>query len=171
LDHAIFLVLGYPFGCGIDIWSAGCSIFELYTGKVLFPGRSNNHMLKLMLDLKGKMHSKLIRHSSFGSEYFNIERNGEFLYDESDCASIKVLMVFYELYLIGFQGLKRPIVYSNPVRNLKSIILDQSMSAKEKHVASLLADLIDKCIELNPERRLSARTALAHPFLCHDFSI
>ncbi|MEQ2214459.1 Serine/threonine-protein kinase PRP4, partial [Xenoophorus captivus] len=30
----------------------------LYTGKILLPGSSNNHMLKLAMDLKGKMPNK-----------------------------------------------------------------------------------------------------------------
>lgn len=36
----------------MDMWSVGCVIYELFTGKILFPGRSNNEMLKLMMDAK-----------------------------------------------------------------------------------------------------------------------
>ena len=32
-----------------EVWSAGCTIFELVTGKFLFTGRDNNHMLFLMM--------------------------------------------------------------------------------------------------------------------------
>lgn len=44
---------------GIDMWSVGCTLYELYTGKILFPGKTNNHMLKLAMDLKGKMPNKV----------------------------------------------------------------------------------------------------------------
>ena len=45
-------MLGIPYDCGIDMWAAGCSVYELYTGHILFPGnalpgRDNNEMLKV----------------------------------------------------------------------------------------------------------------------------
>lgn len=38
----------------MDMWSIGCVIYELFTGQILFPGRTNNEMLKLMMDVKGE---------------------------------------------------------------------------------------------------------------------
>uniref|UniRef100_A0A8C1RCQ1 Serine/threonine-protein kinase PRP4 homolog n=1 Tax=Cyprinus carpio TaxID=7962 RepID=A0A8C1RCQ1_CYPCA len=52
------IVIGKLYDYGIDMWSVGCTLYELYTGKILFPGSSNNHMLKLAMDLKGKMPNK-----------------------------------------------------------------------------------------------------------------
>lgn len=37
----------------MDMWSVGCVIYELFTGHILFPGKTNNEMLKLMMDVKG----------------------------------------------------------------------------------------------------------------------
>ena len=48
------IILGLPYDYAIDIWSAGCTLFELYTGKILFPGRSNNQMLRLMMECRGR---------------------------------------------------------------------------------------------------------------------
>jgi len=39
----------------MDMWSLGCVIYEMFTGQYLFPGRSNNAMLKFMMDVKGKI--------------------------------------------------------------------------------------------------------------------
>lgn len=55
-------VIGKPYDYGIDMWSVGCTLYELYTGKILFPGSSNNHMIKLAMDLKGKMPNKVELH-------------------------------------------------------------------------------------------------------------
>uniref|UniRef100_A0A8C2XGT4 Serine/threonine-protein kinase PRP4 homolog n=1 Tax=Cyclopterus lumpus TaxID=8103 RepID=A0A8C2XGT4_CYCLU len=52
------IIIGKPYDYGIDMWSVGCTLHELYTGKILFPGSSNNHMIKLAMDLKGKMPNK-----------------------------------------------------------------------------------------------------------------
>lgn len=45
----------------MDMWSVGCVLYELYTGKILFPGRSNNEMLKLMMDVKGPFPKKMLK--------------------------------------------------------------------------------------------------------------
>lgn len=59
LAFSLSAVIGKPYDYGIDMWSVGCTLYELYTGKILFPGSSNNHMIKLFMDLKGKMPNKV----------------------------------------------------------------------------------------------------------------
>ncbi|XP_049933373.1 callose synthase 10-like isoform X3 [Nymphaea colorata] len=54
-------VLGLPYDHALDIWSVGCCLYELYTGKVHFPGPSNNDMLRLHMELKGPFHKKMLR--------------------------------------------------------------------------------------------------------------
>lgn len=43
------VILGRPFGCAVDVWAVGCVLFEMYTGSYLFPGRTNNDMLKVKI--------------------------------------------------------------------------------------------------------------------------
>lgn len=43
------------YGHPLDLWSVGVTIFELFTGKIMFPGKSNNEMLKHMFDVKVTM--------------------------------------------------------------------------------------------------------------------
>jgi len=35
-------MLGIPYTCGIDMWSFGCIMAELYVGYPIFPGDSEN---------------------------------------------------------------------------------------------------------------------------------
>ena len=37
----------------IDIWSAGCTLGEVMTGKVLFPGENYIEQINLILNLRG----------------------------------------------------------------------------------------------------------------------
>jgi serine/threonine-protein kinase PRP4 len=52
--------LGIPYDPAIDMWSVGCTLYELYTGKILFPGRSNNQMLRYMMELKGRFSKNVV---------------------------------------------------------------------------------------------------------------
>lgn len=45
----------------IDLWSVCVCLYELFTGHVMFPGRCNNDMLRLMMNIKGKVPNKMIK--------------------------------------------------------------------------------------------------------------
>ena len=47
------------------------STYDVYVHRILFPGRTNNHMLQLMMELKGKLPHKLIRRGQFGLQHFD----------------------------------------------------------------------------------------------------
>lgn len=63
-------------------------MYELYTGKIMFPGKTNNDMLKLFMDFKGKIPNKLIRKGMFREQHFDVNCN--FLYTEVDKVTEKV---------------------------------------------------------------------------------
>lgn len=66
-----FTVLGMPYDFGIDVWSIGCTLFELYTGKILFTGRSNNQMLRAIMECRGKFSHKILRKAQFAAFHFD----------------------------------------------------------------------------------------------------
>jgi len=41
------------YGPEVDMWGVGCVLFELLTGKALFPGRDDHHQLELILTMCG----------------------------------------------------------------------------------------------------------------------
>ncbi|CAN1296371.1 Serine/threonine-protein kinase PRP4 homolog, partial [Linum perenne] len=59
------IILGLSYDHPMDIWSVGCCLYELYTGKVLFPGSTNNDMLRLHMELKGPFPKKMLKKVSF----------------------------------------------------------------------------------------------------------
>ena len=68
----------------MDVWSIGCVIYELFTGRILFPGRSNNEMLKLMMDVKGPFPKKMLKKGEFSVQHFEDDPAMSFCLMEMD---------------------------------------------------------------------------------------
>lgn len=88
LFFVLFSVIGRGYDHGIDMWSSAATLYELYTAKILFPGKTNNEMLKLMMDVKGKIPNKVIRKGLFRDKHFDSQYN--FLFTEVDKVTQRV---------------------------------------------------------------------------------
>lgn len=136
------------------MWAVGCTLFELYTGKILFPGKSNNHMLLLMMETKGKLPVRMIKKATLGAMHF--DENNNFMSVEKD-------------RITGADVVKTTII-SKATRDLRSRIMPSSsvqakMGVDELKQLQQFVDLLDKCLMLDPVRRISPREALIHPFV------
>ena len=115
---APFLVLGLPYDGAIDVWSIGCTLYELYTGKILFPGRSNNQMLLHMMELKGRFNSKMVKKAKFGDVYF--DEVGGFLSLERDKVTGAVCIISFPL---PFSDNGRFVYRMSPARCISQSLL------------------------------------------------
>jgi serine/threonine-protein kinase PRP4 len=144
-------MMGLQYGCPIDMWAAAVSIFELFTGKIMFQGKSNNEMLKQIQEVKGKMPHKLIRKGVFSELHFDPDY--DFLYKERDRVSGREIV-----RLIKFQ--EKPL----PGKDLRSMLMPVKLPEAEARKVLQLADLLDKSLTLDPSKRLTPSQALKHPF-------
>jgi serine/threonine-protein kinase PRP4 len=48
------IILGCIPDFQIDVWSAGVTLFELFTGKIMFDGRNNGEILKQIIQMRGR---------------------------------------------------------------------------------------------------------------------
>lgn len=169
------IILGMQYDYAIDMWSAGCTIYELYTGKILFSGKSNNQMLKYFMDLKGKIPNKIIRKGQFKEQHFDQSCN--FLYHEIDKLTERVRVFF--LFCFNFihrcamicniicaqeKVVVMPVIKSS--RNLQQeLIADQNLPEDQHRKVTQLRDLLDSLFALDPSKRISLNQALAHTFI------
>jgi serine/threonine-protein kinase PRP4 len=68
----------------MDMWSIGCVLYELFTGRILFPGRTNNDMLRVMMEVKGPFPRKMLKKGIFVEKHFEDDANLSFALVEED---------------------------------------------------------------------------------------
>lgn len=144
------IILGLPYDTAIDVWSVAVTIYEVATGNIMFPGKSNNQMLKFFMDIKGKFPNKLIRKSTFKEQHF--DSNCNFLYHETDRITER----------------EKITVLTNIQPNrelLLELIAGQSLPQDQLIKIKQLADFLDKCLIIDPSKRLATGQALVHPFI------
>uniref|UniRef100_A0A8B9KIT9 Serine/threonine-protein kinase PRP4 homolog n=1 Tax=Astyanax mexicanus TaxID=7994 RepID=A0A8B9KIT9_ASTMX len=144
------IIIGKPYDYAIDMWSVGCTLYELYTGKILLPGKTNNHMLKLAMDLKGKMPNKMIRKGLFKDQHF--DQNLNFLYTEVDKVTEREKVTVMSSI--------------NPTKDLLiEMVGRQTLPEDQRKKVVQLKDLLDQILVLDPAKRISINQALQHPYI------
>ncbi|KAM0936997.1 putative protein kinase CMGC-DYRK-PRP4 family [Dioscorea sansibarensis] len=143
------IILGLPYDHPMDVWSVGCCLYELYSGKVLFPGPSNNDMLRLHMELKGPFPKKMLRKGAFTEQHFDQDLNFHATEDDPVTKkTIKRLLLNIKLKDIGM------LISGSPGE-------DPKMLANFK-------DLLERIFVLDPEKRMTVSQALSHPFITDE---
>jgi len=71
------IVLGIPYSQAADMWSLGCIIAELTTGRPLFPAIDENELLELFIMVIGIPPPEMIEKAKKKNKFF--DKNGKFV--------------------------------------------------------------------------------------------
>eukprot|EP00746_Dinoflagellata_sp_MGD_P166384 gnl/MRDRNA2_/MRDRNA2_96222_c0_seq1.p1 gnl/MRDRNA2_/MRDRNA2_96222_c0~~gnl/MRDRNA2_/MRDRNA2_96222_c0_seq1.p1 ORF type:complete len:670 (-),score=173.86 gnl/MRDRNA2_/MRDRNA2_96222_c0_seq1:22-2031(-) len=157
------IILGQEYGPPADNFAMGAALYELFTGKILLPGRSNNDMLRWMMEVKGKFSNKMIKRgeSSITKNHFNANMDFKFI-DVDKGTRKKVVRVITD----GFQSNRRTFDDMIMARvgpdKRKSQEPDDVLYCKK---AKQFADILEKLTMLDPEKRMPADEGLSHVFV------
>jgi serine/threonine-protein kinase PRP4 len=154
------IILGLAYDEHIDMWSLGTVVFELFTGKVMFPGASNNDMLRLYMETFGDMPRKKIlkKTAMFYSQHFDDQ--GNFLQRKHDSLSgVDISQV------VVFSNSKPTRDLMRMLRDAAALDVDSNRDRKGQDDVALLYDLLCKMLALDSTRRITVEEALRHPFL------
>ena len=69
------VLLGLPYDAAVDMWSFGCILVELLTGRPLFPAHDERHLLEYFVLRIGNIPDHMITNSTKAKRFFDINRN------------------------------------------------------------------------------------------------
>lgn len=133
----------------IDMWSLGCILAELLTGFPLLPGEDEADQLACIIELLGMPPPKLLEQSKRAKNFINSKG-----YPRYCTASV---LPDGTTVLTG--GLSRLGKTRGPPGSKE---LRRALKGCDDH---LFLDFIQRCLEWDPEQRMSPNTALRHAWL------
>nr|XP_031300150.1 dual specificity tyrosine-phosphorylation-regulated kinase 4 [Camelus dromedarius] len=114
------VILGHPYNMAVDMWSLGCIMAELFTGRPLFPGEDEAEQLACIMEVLGLPPTRFIQTASRKQTFFdskgfpkNITNNrGEKRYPDSK--DLTMVLKTYDTSFLDF--LRRCLVWEPSLR-------------------------------------------------------
>ncbi|KAK0345861.1 U4/U6 small nuclear ribonucleoprotein prp4 [Friedmanniomyces endolithicus] len=152
------VILGMPFDYAIDMWSIGCTLFELYTGRILFAGADNNHMLRAIQECRGKIPIRMLKqsHPDQRDRHFDVENN--FFSQDRNKTTGKVSLRQVNFKSAGEAG---KTLRERMAGNAKGL------GVQEMREHASFVELVERCLQLDPGKRVTPNEALRSGFVAH----
>ena len=162
------IILGLVPTIAVDLWSLAVTVAEVFLGEVLFRGKSNNDMLYVFQQYMGPFSNRVIRQHMVQSQkmpnaiprHFRQEGTN-FCFAQQTIDPISGEPVHKVLSLTNNNSNKPKFPSATP---LHQKILKAKSATDSKASVLHFSDLLQKCLVLDPTRRIALKDALQHPF-------
>lgn len=169
------IILGLVPTFAVDLWSLAVSVAEIFLGDVLFQGKDNNDQIYSIMKVVGPFSNRLIRQhlvqcsKSPVPAHFTQRSEGTgsdylFVQDTVDPVTGKAVNKYISLVSSANSSsdIKQHEVFPSTPLSKKLL---KARSAKDSRTLVLLfKDLLQKCLTVDPSRRVSLKDALQHDF-------
>lgn len=161
------IVLGLPPTFAIDLWSLAVSVAEIFLGDVVFKGRSNNEMLYDFMQHLGPFSNRVIRqhlvqYQKFPdvAQQFQAAEGAYYVFLQQTVDPVSGAAVHKVLSLHPTTD-EQKFPLATP---LKQRLLKAKSASDSKKMVLQFADLLQKCLALDPTKRIPLKEALRHEF-------
>ena len=134
------------------------TLAELFTGSVLFSGNTNNDMLRQFMDCMGPFSNKMLRRHFLSYQRLQLQPH----FDPED----------YRFKQHAFDKVTgKPIIQhmhvtnAAPSKKLVQVLLKAKSASDDRGSVLKFADLLGRCLALDPRKRMSIQDALKHEFV------
>lgn len=150
------VILGCDYSCAIDIFSSGCILLEMHTGRPLFPGANQEEQMYLFCNSKGLPPENMLQSGKFTKNFFDHDSN-------TNTFTLKPL--------------------DKTLKKLKPLTIDRALGINEnpdstapflmrKNTESIerykeFSDLLESTLNYSPDRRITPAEGLQHVFFSH----
>jgi serine/threonine protein kinase len=171
------IIIGAMRGPAIDLWSAGCTIFELATDEILFGACSTaREVLQKIMQLRGALSDRMREQGRLAQVYFSSKGFHPEIGNPVNPSTFKQKPMMTELAMhVDFgaaKGLTQQEQAQMQLRKLMGGITMAGAAKKQTGGAAksseaevqlqLLSSLIECCLDTDPASRISAANAAKH---------
>lgn len=167
------VILGLQYNQKIDIWSLGCILAEMVTGRVLFPNSTPATILARMEGILGKMPGHMVVRGKYAPRYFTADSR---IYQRNS-QTVRLLHVLHQegaLHILGANT--SPVV--GEIDSLCLLVQGQiellkpkrsSLARRVREADEGMLDFLSMLLQVDPGKRPTASDALHHPWLDYRY--
>ena len=122
------IILGIPYGNGIDLWSFACILVELYIGYPLFPGESELDLLMKIIEVIGMPPSSIISQAKRKKTFFEDEKNCKEMHRNAGTRGLVEILGTSDLAFVDF--IKDILVWDQKIRITAEVVQNHNWMNK-----------------------------------------